>query len=541
MKTSRIDLTVSNWLGVALILFGIFHTESAAAADYWPTDAWRHSTSEAQGMRSQPLADMLAEIKKIGYRIDSVTVIRNGYVVLDAYFHPFKKGLKHDIMSNTKSIMSALIGIAVDRGEIKSVAQPVLGFFPDKTVANVDAHKRAMTLKHLLTMTAGFDCKDNYRHGWDGLKEMQKSPDWAQNVLDLPMAQAPGTGFVYCNGVSFLLSAILQKATGMTALDYAKKRLFGPLGITDVIWPETPRGVSVGYGGILLTPHDMAKFGLLYLNKGKWDGRQIVAEAWVKASTRWHVDATLFGHYGYQWWNDGTGYYVGVGYRGQFIFVVPDKNLVAVFTGDLEGMTFNAPSNLLIKFVLPAVQADTALTANPSRNRALGAVVEQAAQGPAEGYFWKTEREGVLRDGRFVRAAAPAFTLRVPPGSRKEVLNELKQVMRVKSPEGYGMTAYVGEIPDGLTLAEIGPNLAAKYFQDLGRDVKIISNRPTVLGDGTPAYRSEIEWQYGGWELTTHFVSVFKGRKLVTVATSSGKGRKNASDLVESLRFDGGE
>ena len=541
MKTMHIGRIVSNWFGVALILFAILHTESAAAADYWPTNAWRHSTPEAQGMQSQPLADMLAEIKKISHRIDSVTVIRNGYVVLDAYFHPFKKGLKHNIHSNTKSIMSALIGIAVDRGEIKSVAQPVLGFFSDKTVANVDAHKRAMTLKHLLTMTSGFDCKDNYRHGWVGLKEMRKSPDWAQNVLDLPMAQAPGTGFVYCNGVSFLLSAILQKATGMTALDYANRRLFGPLGITDVIWPESPRGVTVGYGDILLTPHDMAKFGLLYLNKGKWDGRQIVSEAWVKASTRRHVDATLFGHYGYQWWSDGTGYYMGVGYGGQFIFVVPDKNLVAVFTGDLKGMAFYTPSNLLIKFVLPALQADTALTANPSRHNALGAVAEQAAQGPVEGYFWETAREGVLRDGRFVRHAAPAFTLRVTPGSYKDVLNGLTQVMRVKSPEGYRMIAYVDEIPNGQTLAEIGPKFFAKKLQDMGRDVKIISNRPTVLGDGMPAYRTEFEWQYRGWELTSHVVSAFKGRKLVSVYIGSLKGRKIASDLVESLRFDGGE
>jgi hypothetical protein len=98
---------------------------------------------------------------------------------------------------------------------------------------------------------------------------------------------------------------------------------------------------------------------------------------------------------------------MGVGYRGQFIFVVPDKSLVAVFTGDLEGMRFYAPNNLLVNFVFPAVQADTALTANPSRHKALGAVVEQAAQGPVEGYFWETAREGVLYDGRFVRAAAP--------------------------------------------------------------------------------------------------------------------------------------
>ena len=491
-------------------------------------------------MQSKLLTDMLAKIQEREWRIDSVTVVRNGHVVLDAYFHPFQAGLKHAIRSNTKSIMSALVGIAVERGEIKSVAQPALDFFPGKTVANVDTRKRAMTLEHLLTMTAGFDCKDNYLHGWDGMKEMRKSPDWAQYVLDLPMTQAPGTGFKYCNGVSFLLSAILQKTTGMKALDYAKKHLFGPLGITEVTWPETPRGVTVGYGGVLLTPHDMAKIGLLYLNKGKWDGRQIVSEAWVETSTRRHVDATMFAQYGYQWWGDGAGYYMGVGYRGQFIFVVPDRNLVAVFTSDLAGMSFYVPRNLLVGYVLPAVLSDAALPANPSRHAVLGEAVRRAAQGPADGYFWESAQEGVLREGRFVRTSAPAFTLRLPPGSRKEVLNDLAQVMRVKSPEGYEMSASVDDIPDGLTLAEIGPQFLAKKLQDAGRNVRVLSNRPTVLGDGRPAYRSEFEWQFRGWELTTHVVSAFKGRKLVSVHTGSLKGKKNASDLVESLRFDGG-
>ncbi len=541
MRNRCIGLSVGNWFAVALTIFGIVLSEStAAAADYWPTETWRHSPPEAQGVQSKPLADMLAKIQEREWRIDSVTVVRNGHVVLDAYFHPFQAGLKHAIRSNSKSVMSALIGIALGRGEIKSVAQPVLEFFPDKTVANVDARKQAMTLEHLLTMTAGFDCKDNYLHGWSGLKEMRRSPDWAQYVLDLPMIQAPGTGFEYCNGVSFLLSAILQKATGVKALDYAKKHLFEPLGISDVIWPETPRGTTVGYGGILLTPHDMAKFGLLYLNKGKWDGRQIVPAAWVETSTQRHVDATLFRHYGYQWWSDGAGYHMGVGYRGQFIFVVPDKNLVAVFTSDLPGMSFYIPSNLLVEFILPALRSDAALAANPARHKALGAAVEQAARGPSEGYFWDTASDGVLRDGRFVRTSAPAFTLRLPPGSRKDVQNEWQQVMRVKGPEGYGMSASVDDIPDDLTLAEIGPQFLAKRLRDVGRDVKVISNRPTVLGDGVPAYRSEFAWRFRGWELTTHAVTAIKDRKLVSVQTRSLKGTRNASDFIGTLRFDGG-
>ena len=158
----------------------------------------------------------------------------------------------------------------------------------------------------------------------------------------------------------------------------------------------------------------MAKFGLLYLNKGMWEGRQIVSRAWVEASTRRHVGATLFTHYGYQWWGDGAGYYMGVGARGQFIFVVPKKNLVAVFTSDLPGLSFYVPHNLLRKYVLPAAESDSALAADASRYAVLEAAVDEAAREPAAGYFWGSAEDGVVRDGVFARSAAPAFTVRLP-------------------------------------------------------------------------------------------------------------------------------
>ncbi len=161
---------------------------------------------------------------------------------------------------------------------------------------------------------------------------MWRSKDWAQYVLDLPVVKEPGEHFEYCNGASYLLSAILQNAAGVRSLEFAEGRLFAPLGITDASWDASPQGVDFGYDALWLTPHDMAKIGWLYLNKGNWNGKQVIPAAWVDASVRGQVTAgTLAGQYGYQWWVD-QDHYMAIGSRGQFIFVAPEQGLVAVIT-----------------------------------------------------------------------------------------------------------------------------------------------------------------------------------------------------------------
>ena len=190
--------------GIILVCFiCCFSTAtSTAATDYSPTEGWRASTPEKQGMKSGMLANMVENIKEKGYAIESITIIRNGYIVMDVYFYPFTKDTKHILHSCTKSITSALVGIALNKGYIKSVNQPILGFFPEKTITNLDERKRAITLENLLTMTSGLQCRDSYLYKWKGLMEMKNSGDWAQYIIDLPMAEAPGVKFEYCNGVS---------------------------------------------------------------------------------------------------------------------------------------------------------------------------------------------------------------------------------------------------------------------------------------------------------------------------------------------------
>ena len=192
---------------IFLCFFCLFSSTCVDASDYWPTGAWRISSPEEQGMHSKPLADMLELIGK-DYKIDNVTIVRNGYIVADAYFYPFSKGQKHILYSATKSILSALTGIAIDKGHIKNVDQTIIDFFPDRTLANLDELKKSISLENFLTMTSGLKCRDSHRYRWVGLSEMCTSNDWAQYVLDLPMSEPPGKRFEYCNGVSYLLSVI---------------------------------------------------------------------------------------------------------------------------------------------------------------------------------------------------------------------------------------------------------------------------------------------------------------------------------------------
>ncbi|MCP4543240.1 MAG: serine hydrolase [Chloroflexi bacterium] len=350
-------------------------SHTSASESYWPTQGWRTSTPEEQGVDSEMLDEMFETIQEQGYGIDSVTVIRNGHMVADATFRSFQPDSRHIIHSCTKSIVSALIGIAIDEGYIESVDQPILDIFSERTVANLDVDKEAMTLEHVLMMASGLECRDSYLYRWAGIREMQRSDDWVQFMLDLPMAEPPGTRFEYCNGGSFLLSAIIQETTGMTAAEFADERLFGPLGISDVRWPSNPNGITIGWGDLRMRPHDMAKIGYLYLNEGRWDGEQIVPADWVATSTRKHISATLQDGYGYQWWVTGDAdrqrprVYMALGYAGQFIFVVPEKALVVAVTSNLRDQDFYLPQQLLNDFVIPAVE--------PSPSQALQIPIEE--------------------------------------------------------------------------------------------------------------------------------------------------------------------
>ncbi len=343
---------------------------------YWPTDGWRASTPEMQGMDSAQLARAVDyAYRKLPLR--RMLLIRHGYAVLDASFYWPAPLPELDRAAVTIPFLSTLVGIAIDQGRIESVQQPVLDFFPGRTIANLDERKQALTVEHLLTMAAGFECDPA-----ETTAQMRASADWVQYVLDLPMQAQPGSGFSYCPVTNHLLSAIVQQATGMSALDYARENLFQPLGIVSVTWSADPQGVSDGWGALQMAPEDMAKLGYLYLNQGQWDGRQVVSAAWVQAATSARGSSEA-GGYGYGWWTDaGGGYNAWNPDGGQVLVVEPGAQGVAVLTGLVQQADPLGLQLLWAAYVVPAVQSDGPLPENPAGLAALQAAVAAAGEGP---------------------------------------------------------------------------------------------------------------------------------------------------------------
>ena len=206
MKLLQNKKSIALFILPIFIILVFFYSYAIASVNTYPAEGWQISTPEEQGIRSQMLAEMMEHIQKNSFNIDSVLIVRNGYVVLDAYFYPYSRGQKHIIHSCTKSIMSALIGIAIDKGYIQNVDQSITDLFPDRKLANMDDLKKSITLEDLLMMASGLKCRDSYLYRWAGMFEMRNSNDWAQYVLDLPMSEATGYHICY-----LLLSRIQQK------------------------------------------------------------------------------------------------------------------------------------------------------------------------------------------------------------------------------------------------------------------------------------------------------------------------------------------
>ena len=347
----------------------------AEDAGSWPTEAWQTSAPEQQGMDSKALADL------VGFgaseKMDSLLVTRHGRIVTEAYYAPFRSGHKHRVNSVTKAVTGTLIAIALRDGLLDSLDRPVLEFFPDRTIANLDDNKRAMTIRHLLNMTSGLEWKERLDDSMpESFLAMEQSPDWQQFILDQPMAQPPGTAFEYNSGNSHLLSAIINKLTGGRALLYARAQLFGPLGITDVFWRQDPQGISAGGAGLYLQPRDMAKIGYLYLRNGSWDGRQIVPPAWIDAVKGATVDMRLPGlRYANQFWVQPDKHvYAAVGFHRQLIVVMPDLDIVAVATG-----TRHYPTIRLIDGITDAVKSSQPLPENAAARATLDRSIADAA------------------------------------------------------------------------------------------------------------------------------------------------------------------
>jgi CubicO group peptidase (beta-lactamase class C family) len=324
------------------------------------------------GIREESLSNLEKEVKTRFRSIEALLVVRKGYLVLERYFGGVRQEEKHLVASVTKSFISALIGIAIEQGYLQGVHQRVLDLFPEYAPVSPDPLKQQITIKHLLTMTSGFQWRTGTRAHELYLDRLRRSKDWVAFILGLPVREKSFGSFQYNSGNSHLLSAILTRSTGKNARKFAAETLFTPLGIepptpnmqhtfsqADIFrnktggWPRDPQGNSIGGWGLALIARDLARFGFLYLNGGKWDTEQIVPKKWVEDSVMPHTP-----DYGYQWWLkdiNNVSVFSAVGQGGNHIFCLPEKDLVVVVTSNPAGR-WRDRWPLLEDFVIPAVE-----------------------------------------------------------------------------------------------------------------------------------------------------------------------------------------
>lgn len=370
------------WLKVVLCtLFVTFLLANCSSpvpeSEYWPTDGWQTSTPEEQGLNSAQLAAIFDYIAEEEVEIHSILIVRNGRLVLEKYGHGYDADQQHILYSVTKSIASSLVGIAIAEGYIESVDQPLLEFFPERPFENTDNAKRAINLEDVLTMRAGIDWWAQLRY------QMFTKPDWTQFVLDRPMMTEPGTEYLYNDGTAFVLSPVLQNATGMTTIEFAETYLFQPLGITDFTWETSTQDIANTAWGLQLTPRDMAKFGYLYLHNGEWEGQQILPAEWIEASIHPHVDLQAASDpiletddeaYGYMWWlYPEHEYYAAQGLEGQQIWIIPKHDLVVVFTAKIDGGATPVLKPIVDDYIIPSIASENPLAPNPDAFSALAA------------------------------------------------------------------------------------------------------------------------------------------------------------------------
>jgi CubicO group peptidase (beta-lactamase class C family) len=340
----------------------------------WPT-----STPQKVGLNAAVLDSLHAEITAGKYgNIDRMLVIRRGQIVMDKtyardydriygdslrstsslnnshdptgpfnYFNPwwhptYRRGTLHTLQSVSKTVASAVIGAAITRGDFPDINTPILKYWDTTTVANLDDRKRRVTIRHLLTMSGGFDWNESipYSDPNNTAGALESSPDWVKFTIDRPMMREPGTKFNYSSGESALLAHIFFRATGVDIEEYAARHLFAPLGITNWQWKRTPSGTIDTEGGLYLEARDLARIWQLWLQGGRWNGATVVSEAWVRESVTPHIPtSTRAGspQYGYKWWlysnpvQKDKLIWAGSGFGGQFPMAFPDQDMVVVF------------------------------------------------------------------------------------------------------------------------------------------------------------------------------------------------------------------
>ena len=317
------------------------------------------SLPAAQGVASQGLLEFLEAIEASGQSLHSLMVVRHGQVVAEGWWAPYAPELRHTLYSLSKSFTSTAVGLAADAG-LLTLDDKVVSFFPDDLPASVSDNLAAMRVKDLLMMGSG-----HAKEALFGAGLLPPEQDWVKAILAQPVEFAPGTHFVYNNACSYLLSAIVQKVSGQTELDFLGSKLFEPLGIQGADWEIGSRGVNTGGWGLRVKTEDIAKLGQLYLQKGIWNGKRLLSEDWIDQATKLQIRNAKEGDagaamsdwgqgYGYQFWRSRHGGFRGDGAFGQFCLVLPKQDAVIAITGEYGDM--QAVLNAVWKHLLPALE-----------------------------------------------------------------------------------------------------------------------------------------------------------------------------------------
>jgi CubicO group peptidase (beta-lactamase class C family) len=357
--------------------------DSSALGGFMSLSDWTIANPESAGLRSEPLRGLVEWLDGFGQaNIHSVLVVRHGRLLFEHYRagedecwgEPLGNvahgpDSKHDLRSVTKSVISLLFGIALDRKLIRDVDEAIIDWFPQYSDLRTPEKER-ISLRHLLTMSAGLEWNENvpFTDAKNSAMRMLSSADRCRYVLEQPVAAPGGQIFNYNSGCTLLLEALIAKAAGGALDDVAREFLLEPLGITDFEWTKNVKSGILEWGGLRLRSRDLAKIGQLVVNGGNWNGRQIVSQKWVKESTAAHIGpAHLIYFYGYQWWlgrslveGREVPWICAMGHGGQRIFAVPALDLVAVVTAGLYADAIHGLLPLVIfnRYVLGAVVSE---------------------------------------------------------------------------------------------------------------------------------------------------------------------------------------
>ncbi|MGE5326690.1 MAG: serine hydrolase domain-containing protein [Deltaproteobacteria bacterium] len=330
---------------LSVFMLACWHTPKKASD-------WKTSTPEEMGMDAATLARLNAHARAALPHVRSILIARHGNLIFEEYYNGARADELQNIQSMTKSVTSALVGIAIGQGRI-GIDQKALDFFPEIDAPR-DPRARAVTVRHLLTMSSGI------REGPPGWDKNDDHP--AVSALNQILDADPGSKFNYSGYANHVLAAILVRATHKTFQDFADANLFRPLNVSNVVWYKDKSGLELGCGSSLWKATDFLKFGQLYLNKGRWNGAQIVPEWFVADSGRTHLSGDFFGtpvSYGLLWFTDtlaGHPTYHAAGYGGQYLMVIPDLDLVTLCTSDWRQPEYPEHYALVKDFVIPAVK-----------------------------------------------------------------------------------------------------------------------------------------------------------------------------------------